>query len=399
MTKPLDNKTLNSDKPKKSLKGSFALHLWGGEDVSIPDMRKRLVYCGCSALLGFVLLAFARYTSWFGEWYATYIFPVFPDVAGRIMSLFPFSVFEILICAILIWVLAYIVYMLALLIIPRWRIGLKKAFVVGACWLLTFLCTIFVVSAFTATVNYSRETFANLTGREIIPVSKESLLELCELLINDISELTEEAEENGAALFDDKDLNMSAEAREAMRRLGRIETPLLAGYYPRPKPMIFSRVMSEFGLSGIYSPFTIEANYNKDMPSYLIPFTMSHELAHLKGFMREDEANFIAYLACRNSPVPEFKYSGAMYALSHALSAYRRVASSEEYMELILIIPEQAVQDIIKNNEFWRRHRSWRTEAATMANDLYLKANAQEGVVSYGRMIDLLVAEYRLGVI
>ena len=32
------------------------------------------------------------------------------------------------------------------------------------------------------------------------------------------------------------------------------------------------------------------------MPFYNIPHTICHELSHLKGYMREDEANFIGYL-------------------------------------------------------------------------------------------------------
>lgn len=43
-------------------------------------------------------------------------------------------------------------------------------------------------------------------------------------------------------------------------------------------------------LCGVYSPFTVEANYNGDMPDYNVPHTLCHELSHLKGFMREDEA-------------------------------------------------------------------------------------------------------------
>ena len=46
------------------------------------------------------------------------------------------------------------------------------------------------------------------------------------------------------------------------------------------------------------------------MPYYNIPHTICHELSHLKGFMREDEANFIGYLACIGSDSPDFRYSG-----------------------------------------------------------------------------------------
>ena len=75
----------------------------------------------------------------------------------------------------------------------------------------------------------------------------------------------------------------------------------MEGFYPRPKKLAVSEVLSYQGLTGIYLPFTIEANYNGDMTAYNIPFTVCHELSHLRGFMEEREANFIAFLACIGS--------------------------------------------------------------------------------------------------
>jgi hypothetical protein len=73
-------------------------------------------------------------------------------------------------------------------------------------------------------------------------------------------------------------------------------------------------------LTGIYSPFTIEANYNGDMTDYNIPFTLCHELSHLRGFMQEEEANFIAFLACIYSDQMEFQYSGYLSAWIYAMN-------------------------------------------------------------------------------
>ena len=77
--------------------------------------------------------------------------------------------------------------------------------------------------------------------------------------------------------------------------------PQFKSWYPYPKPLINPRLLSVQQLTGIYSPFTIEANYNSEIPGYNIPHTICHELSHLQGYMREDEANFIGYLACTSS--------------------------------------------------------------------------------------------------
>ncbi|KAI4439854.1 hypothetical protein C824_002341 [Schaedlerella arabinosiphila] len=92
-----------------------------------------------------------------------------------------------------------------------------------------------------------------------------------------------------------------------MKKLAE-EYPDLKGYYPHPKPVCISEILSYQNLSGVYSPFTIEANFNADMIDYNIPFTLCHELSHLRGFMQEEEANFIAFLACIGFGKQDFEF-------------------------------------------------------------------------------------------
>ena len=179
-----------------------------------------------------------------------------------------------------------------------------------------------------------------------------------------------------------------------MIRLGQ-SYPQLDGYYPYPKPLINSRLLSVQQLCGIYSPFTIEANYNREMPYYNIPHTICHELSHLKGFMREDEANFIGYLACIGSDSPDFRYSGYLTGWVYAGNALAK-ADPESYYDLYTKLSPQAARDLDWNNQFWERFDGPVADASTQMNDRYLKAHSQEdGVRSYGRMVDLMLAYYK----
>ena len=130
-------------------------------------------------------------------------------------------------------------------------------------------------------------------------------------------------------------------------------------------------------------PFTMEANVNVDIADYSIPVTMLHELAHQRGFMREDEANFIAYLAGMNSDNLEIMYSSTMLAL---------IISGN-----VLYGQDGIKKDIRANTEYWSKYEDTViSTVSTKINDTYLKANAQaDGVKSYGRMVDLLLAKYR----
>ena len=132
------------------------------------------------------------------------------------------------------------------------------------------------------------------------------------------------------------------------------------------------------------------------IPDYSIPSTMLHELAHLRGFMREDEANFIAYLAGMESDHPEIQYSSTMLALIISGNALYDEDTSL-YFEIRDQYSKEIVNDIRANARYWQQYED--TVISTMSNkinDTYLKANDQsDGVKSYGRMVDLLLAKYR----
>ncbi len=55
-----------------------------------------------------------------------------------------------------------------------------------------------------------------------------------------------------------------------------------------PKPIHFSRVLTRLGISGMFFPFTGEANFNAEQPDCDLPFAIAHEMAHQRGFARED---------------------------------------------------------------------------------------------------------------
>ena len=182
-------------------------------------------------------------------------------------------------------------------------------------------------------------------------------------------------------------------AVEAVHGLAE-EFPALEGYYPQPKKLLLSEFLSYQGLTGIYSPFTVEANYNGDMTAYNIPFTTCHELSHLRGFMQEEEANFIAFLACIQSDRTDFRYSGYLSGWVYCMNALYR-AGHESWQEVRLLLAEEAEADLEANSAFWDAYEGRISEAADKINDTYLKANGQaDGVKSYSRMVDLIVAYF-----
>ena len=345
-----------------------------------PAQKRReirlLLASGVLFALSLLFQLLARLVPGFGEWYAVTVYPFIVGTLGRISGIFPFSVVE---SAVYFLIAAAVWYTVT-------HIRRIKMVLVRALFLLT---GIFFLFTFNCGVNYYRKPFSSYSGLEVRKSSKDELTELCAALTKTVNQYCEDGV--GAAM-ERKDANREGVA--AMRRLGE-QYPQLAGYYPRPKPLAWSYFFSVQQLCGQYSPFTVEANYNREMPDYNIPHTICHELSHLRGFMREDEANFIGYLACIGSDSPSYRYSGYLTGWVYATNALAKT-DMDAYLELCGALDERAWVDLRGNNEFWARYDGKAAEVSNQLNDTYLKINSQaDGVKSYGRVVDLMLAYTR----
>lgn len=341
-----------------------------------------------------VLVYFASQNASFAEWYATNFYKWLSLGVDFVTSLLPFSLAEILILLFALWVCIYIVKFVIKLIrgrSPRGRTVLN--FFVNPVLLASVLLFVFIISA---GVNYYRQPFADTAGLNVTKYSEQELVELC-------YSLAEEANSLRSGLKEDKDGVMklsgtleqtSQKAKNAYDKLQDKYETLTKGY-GKTKQLYLSHYLSYTKTTGFFFPITMEANINGDVSGYTIPSTMCHELSHLRGYMREDEANFIAYLACLESGDRELQYSGVMLAFVHAgnaLSAQNRAV----YTEVFRTLDEAVQRDIRANNAYWAQFEGPVAQAASTINDTYLKANSQkDGVKSYGRMTDLLLAYYQ----
>jgi len=168
--------------------------------------------------------------------------------------------------------------------------------------------------------------------------------------------------------------------------------PIYAGIAALPKRAILSVPMSYLGVGGMYSPFTCEAIVSDDTTPPSLAFTVAHEMAHSLGFSRENEANFSAFLVCMDSEDPTLRYSGCFMGLLYTLSAYYH-ADPDSYAELYDSIDEGIRLDIAEHSAYLEKYEGIIGDLHSKINDLFLKSNGeQEGVASYGQVVDLIVA-------
>ncbi|NLZ38756.1 MAG: DUF3810 domain-containing protein [Firmicutes bacterium] len=332
--------------------------------------------------------------TWIEKNYAQVFFPAFNQVLSRTTGQLPFSVAEILVSFL---VLALVISICRLLLrIIRRQAKPKRLLVNFLLNILVIISILYFSFNILWGLNYYRQPFAAIAGLEIKPATVTELEELCRFLIAQANSLRAELEEDQFGVMQ---LRAGREKVFKTAELGFSKAanlyPQLGGIYGRPKAVLFSKFLSYAGITGIYFPFTGEANVNISIPDCMLPATTCHEMAHQRGFAREDEANYLAYLSCLMHPDPDFQYSGTLLALINAMNALYRHAP-EKALLLQEEYGEGLQRDLLHRRKFWQLYEGPLEEISREINDTYLKANRQaDGIQSYGRMVDLLLAAYR----
>lgn len=247
-------------------------------------------------------------------------------------------------------------------------------------------------------LNYQREPFARIAGLDARPASASELAALGEELVARADRARERVAEgaDGVMRIPDGARGALARTTKGFEAAAVFYLPL-AGRCARPKPVFFSTVLARLGVTGIYVPFTGEPNVNTTVPDPELPFSAAHEVAHQRGFAREDEANYLGYLACRLHPDTDFRYSGLLVASIYAGNALARVdRAAFDRIEARRSAPVRRDLDALVA---WAvRYRGRAAAVSERVNDAYLRSQGEaEGVRSYGRMVDLLLAERRAG--
>ncbi len=321
---------------------------------------------------------------------------IFPALAGALSAAsgpFPFSVGELLLPCAIIVVAALLCARVVRAFGPSSALAARRRVVrllsdlcVGAAWLASVSALAFML---VFGLNYERLPLARTLGYERRGATADELWPMAAEVVDGVNINYEEAHAPGASVPSEAEIARILE--ESYSRLSAAMPGLVpAGDFGPPKPVVVSDALTRTGISGIYFPVTGEANYNRLMPDFERPFAMAHEMAHQRGFARESEANFIAYLVCTQSSHPFVRYSGYRNGLG-LLAELRRVAP-DRARELCLV--QGYRDDTVRLYRFW-----WRggrvASLSRSINDIYLRANrVSAGVGDYSESTALIVGYY-----
>ena len=158
------------------------------------------------------------------------------------------------------------------------------------------------------------------------------------------------------------------------------------------KPLL-NPLYSAVGVLGFMGPFLCESQLNLDLPDTEYPFTLAHELAHLAGVTSEAEANYWAYVYCRQSGNPAVRYSGHLALLPYVATSGSSLLPEEAYAAWTETLTDEVKEDYTALHQYWEDRRIKVIDTAQRwMMDRFLRTNGVvEGAKDYYGVIGMLM--------
>ena len=307
---------------------------------------------------------------------------------AKLSGVFDISLFELVIA--LLPVTVIIVIWLA---VRRFRKGEGRArFLIN---LTSLVLLIYSGHLLALGIAYNTAPLSDKLGIETVKVTEDNLAELMIELRDEANLLSEQLSRNEDGSTDSGYTldEISQLICDSYRDFSE-EYPFIYSFDSRAKPIRYSGAMSYLSLTGIYTYYTGESNVNMKYPDFDVVFTAAHELSHQRGVLRENEANFMAYLICARSPDTYLRYSAALSMYCYISSALYRT-NPELQRQIASELADAPRADIRASNAVSVEYGDTiLSDISRTVNDLFLKSSGTGGVVSYGRVV-ILAVSYR----
>ena len=330
------------------------------------------------------------YPDWIERNYTYGVYPVIAKVQRFLLGWIPFSIGDIF-YLFLILVLVFRVVKFFRLLLQR---KLNRFYFAAALQQFIFLI-LFVYVFFNVLwgLNYNRVGIAQQLELKVQKYSTQDLDTLVNLLHDHLNYQAGFINEESRDSFHRKSALFSGAAQAFASAAPQFT---FLNYTPKSvKPSLYSYIGNYLGFQGYYNPFSGEAQVNTYTPASLHPFVATHEIAHQLGYAKENEANFVGFLACRTHPSPVFKYSVYfdMYNYASRELARRDTALYRHYQQAL---HPQVINDIEEYRAYLRKYRNPLESVMTWGYGHFLKANNQpSGFETYSEVVAWLIAYYK----
>ena len=326
----------------------------------------------------------------FAAWFTVGIGHALRQALAYLTSWIPFSLAELLL---------YLLPVLLLFVARhawRYHCDTWRATLRYLVCLLAACSLFFSTFAFSFGTGYYTRGLEERIGLQRVEVDATALRETAAALVAEINALAPQIQygEDGFSKMPDTLSEMSDKLLDAYSVLSS-QYSFIPVLKSRVKPVQASRLMSYTHITGVYTYFTGEANINTYFPDYTLPFTAAHELAHQRGIARENEASFVAFLACMASDDAYIRYAGYLNLYEYVTGALYAV-DREAYFALLKALHPAVLGELRAYDAFFEDFADApAADISDAVNDTFLKLNGNEaGTASYGLVVELAVAYY-----
>jgi len=318
--------------------------------------------------------------------YSNGFYPIISIFLRYLLGWLPFSFGDILYGVLIFWLIAWIFKVVRLVRRPKQLPGRVIRRILRTT--VVFLA-IYIVFNVLWGINYNRRGIASQLGLTIEQYSVAELKNMNELLLQKTNTANALLMKQPPAVLSRRELFQ--QSQEAYIQLNKQYTFL--NYQPASlKRSMWGWLGNYVGFLGYYNPFTGEGQVNTTVPQFLQPYTCCHEIAHQIGYAKENEANFVGYLAAASSKDESFQYSVYLDLFLYANRNLYQIDSSAARSFANELLPP--IKDDLKEwRKFSYRHKNPVEPLIRWGYGKFLESNEQpSGLLSYDEVTGFLIA-------
>lgn len=347
-----------------------------------------------SWILLIILTILIKWASWYPGWvennYSQGIYPAISRLQRILFGWIPISVGDLFYAFLVLIIIFKTVKFFKLLFQRRLD---RRYFSRGLQQAIFFVLFVYVFFNLLWGLNYNRKGIADQLGLEVKPYTVSDLDTLTRTLRDRINMYAATVTEAQRDSFNQKRrlFKSGAEAYSYAHQ----QFPFLSYPTRSVKPSLFSYLGNYLGFQGYYNPFSGEGQVNTTVPRFLEPFVTTHEIAHQLGYGKENEANFVGFLACRAYPNNAFRYSVYFDMINYSIG---ELASRDTGLtrSLIVSLHPQYKKDRKELRAFYQQYRNPIEPVVSWGYGQFLRANNQPaGKQTYNEVVAWLIAYYK----
>lgn len=351
--------------------------------------KKKELFVGLLLVLAVVIKWYSASSARVENGYATGAYPRLAAFLRLLFGWLPFSLGDVLYGLFGLWVLLKLIKGIKLVVQKQ---ATWKGFGIKCVKTGIMLLLLYVVFNGLWGINYNRKGIASQLGLKMDKYSTEELKQMNALLLEKANRAKKALVDAGTGYTTSAEL--FAMAGQQYQKIDSAY-PFLKYNNKSIKPSLWGWLGNYVGFLGYYNPFTGEAQVNVQVPKFLQPYTVCHEVAHQLGYAKENEANFVGYLAASTADDKRFQYSVYLdlFLYSNRNLFGTDSAAARSYSDQLL---PQIKTDLKEWREFNRRHKNPVEPVIRWMYGKYLQSNEQpQGMLSYDEVTSFLIAYYK----